>query len=335
MRRLSPKSALAAFPELLAGADAADLVERWEAVLAKAPRLRGYLEHELGRHRLQLQQRTASEADLERTLCECLSRWLTEFEALPQFAVSAIATTIEEDGIVAARPGRSAPAHPRGRAEDSADLPDPVVRSPETAVADAEALLGDPVFALAFHCVDVRVRPQLASAAAAAPELARVPEAVWFGLLHASARPSPLLTADVAVSLVLRVLGSGWTNLPASTRTAALRLFGASAPDVRSPSGAARQLCDALPSAWGLSPAALPAFVAASARARAAASDAAALCRRIAASVASAGRRGRGGLGLLHEDGAAKAAPEDLSELEQNARKHPRIAGFRRLLALL
>src|SRR5205814_4842164 len=131
------------------------------------------------------------------------------------------------------------------------------------------------VFALAFHCVDVRVRPQLASTVAEAPELARIPEAVWFGLLHASARPTALLTADVAVSLVLRVLGSAWTNLPSSSRTAALRLFGASAADVRAPGGAARQLCDALPPGWGLSPAALPAFVAASARARAPAAEAA------------------------------------------------------------
>jgi hypothetical protein len=336
MRRLSPKSALAAFPELLSGRDAADLIDRWEAVLSKAPRLRGYLEHELGRHRLRLQERTASEADLERTLCECLSRWLTEFEALPQFAVSAIATTIEEDGIVAAAPVRfAADAARRGRAEahdlDSAELADPAARSPEAAVGDAEALLGDPVFALAFHCIEVRVRPQLA---VVPPELAGVPEAVWFGLLHATAKPSALLTADVAISLVLRVLGAAWTNLPASSRTAALRLFGASAADVRAPGGAARQVCDALPPVWGLTPGALPAFVAAAARTRVAASDAGALCRRIAASVGSAGRRDRGGFALL-EPGTVTAAPEELSELEQNARKHPRIAGFRKLIALL
>jgi hypothetical protein len=79
----------------------------------------------------------------------------------------------------------------------------------------------------------------------------------------------------------------------------------------------------------------LPAFVAVAGRARVAAADASALCRRIAGSVAAGGRADRGGFALFQEEGSLRAAPEELSEVEQNARKHPEIAGFRKLLALL
>jgi hypothetical protein len=76
--------------------------------------------------------------------------------------------------------------------------------------------------------------------------------------------------------------------------------------------------------------------VAAAGRARVAASDASALCGRIAASVAATARvEGRGGFAVLCEQRADEAAAEELAEVEQSARKHAGIPGFRRLLALL
>src|SRR5207248_2856500 len=80
---------------------------------------------------------------------------------------------------------------------------------------EMEALLSDPAFALAFHCVETRLRPRLALALGAAPRVSQVPEAAWFGLLHSSAPPCPLLTPAVAVALALRMLSPEWMTLPA------------------------------------------------------------------------------------------------------------------------
>ena len=56
------------------------------------------------------------------------------------------------------------------------------------------ANVGATAFALAFHCIEVRLRPALQQPP---------PASVWFGLLHASLAPQPLLTPQVAVGLVL------------------------------------------------------------------------------------------------------------------------------------
>jgi len=309
-RPLGPKAG-SGYPDLSACPDGcADLLDRWETVLGRAPRLRPWLAQMLARRRLLLQE--SAGAEIERTLWRELSRWLRDFEALPQFAVSAIATTLQESEE---RPRAERAAEPRAAGE-----------SPERAVSDMETLLSDPAFALAFHCVESRLRPQLA--------LSRVPEAAWFGLLHASAPARPLLTPDVAVALVLRVLSAGWAQLTPASRTAALRLFHATPSDLRGPIEPLRRLCDALP--WGLAPADLPEFVAASARARAGLADAAGLCARIVASVARAGRgTRRGGLAILEASGAHPAAPDEMAELGETARKYLNMPGFRRLLALL
>src|SRR5262249_14493305 len=159
----------------------------------------------------------------ERILWQDLSRWLFDFEALPAFAVSAIAVTLEDET-----------AH-EVQADEGPERPAPA-ESPERAVVELETLLADPAFALAFHCVDVRLRPRLP----AEQDLSRVAESDWFALLHASARPQPALTAQVAVTLVLRVLSSSWARHPASARHAALRLFLAGPADLR---GDLQRLC--------------------------------------------------------------------------------------------
>ena len=337
MRGLGSRPGPTAFPELSAHPDGADLLGRWEALLGKAPRLRPWLEQTLDRHRLLLLERAGrgSAVEIEQSLRDQLARWLGEFEALPQFAVSAIATTLEE---------RERPARERGSRngargpEREAELPDSAVHSPECAVVDAEMLLSDPAFALAFHCVEVRVRPQLAAALEDAPSLSRVPETAWFGLLHASAKVQPLLTPDVAVALVLRVLSAEWTRLPGACRKAALRLFLANPTDLRG--GRAdeglRRLCDSLPAAWGLEPGSLSDFVAAAGRARVALENASQLCTRIGASIARVARgTRRGGFALLQQGSAVPASAAELVELAETARKHAGMKGFRRLAALL
>lgn len=318
------------FPEPSASPDGAQLLARWESLLRRAPRLRPWVGEMLGQQRVLLVARLEGEPPLviERTLWQELARWLREFEALPQFAVSAIATTLE----ARERDFRDARA-PAGAEE--ATLADAALSSPERAVSEVEALLSDPAFALAFHCVEVRVRPRLSDALETAPSLSRVPEAAWFGLLHSSAPARPVLTPDVAVALVLRVLGSEWMSLPAGSRKAALRLFAANPSELR---GAAQldRLCQSLPPAWGVLPEAAPDFAAVSAQVRLALGEASRLCNRIAASVTSGRRgRGRGGFALIEVNDAAPAPPEELEELSQTARKFVGMAGFRRLLALL
>jgi len=294
------------FPDLSACPDAA-LVQRWTAVLGKAPRLRPWLESMVQRRRASLQE--SGHLSVEEALWLELDRWLRDFESLPQFAVSAIAVTLEE-------PERERKAEPRQPLSATAD-------SPERAATELQALLCDPAFALAFHCVDARLRPALPSGA--------VPETAWFGMLHASAAPQPLLTPEVAVGLVLRVSSGDWAQVPSAQRKAALRLFHAGAGDLRAVD-ALRKLCAQLPSAWEVSQASAGAFVAAAARARTGFAEACALCTRLAA---SARPTRQGGLSVLQVSGAAAASAEDLAGLAQAARRYTQLAGFRKLLSLL
>jgi len=282
------------WPEPSASPGGAEVVDRWEALFGKAPRLRPWIDQMLGRHRLRLTESGAGAVEVERTLWLELSRWLVDFEALPEFAVSAIAVTLEDEVAHEVDPG-----------------------SPE-------ALLSDAAFALAWHCVDACLRPQLVVSG----ELSRIPETDWFALLHASARPQPVLTAQVAITLVLHVLSPAWARNPAPCRHAALRLFLARPEDLR---GDLRRLCASLPSHWALEPGHLPAFVAAAAKARAALGEASGLCARIAVSA----RARPGGLALLGEDSAAPASPEELGALFRNMRKYGHMEGFRQLLSLL
>jgi hypothetical protein len=242
-------------------------------------------------------------ANVERALWTDLERWVVQFEALPRFAVSAIATTLQE----------SKPARPEPETEPPAASH---AESPERALDDLESLLGDPVFALAFHCVEARVRPAL-------PAL--IPEWAWFGLLHASAPAQPLLTADVAVTLVLRVRAGDWPRLPASARAAALRLFHAGAADLRATS-AIERLRAQLP--WPVDAAA---FVAAAAPVRAALAQACDLCSRIAAGV----KTRRGSFSVLQASPAPPATAEELAELFRTANQYAHVHGFHRLVSLL
>lgn len=294
------------FPDLSACPNAA-LVQRWTAVLGKAPRLRPWLESMVQKRRASLQE--SGHLSVEEALWLELDRWLRDFESLPQFAVSAIAVTLEE-------PERERKAEPRQPLAAIAD-------SPERAATELEALLCDPAFALAFHCVDARLRAALPSGA--------VPEAAWFGMLHASAAPQPLLTPAVAVGLVLRVSSGDWAQLPSAQRKAALRLFHAGASDLRAVE-ALRKLCAQLPSAWEIMPANAAGFVASAERARTALAEASALCARLAA---SARPTRHGGLSVLQVSGAAAASVEDRAGLAETARKYAQLAGFRRLLSLL
>src|SRR5437762_770025 len=177
---------------------------------------------------------------------------------------------------------------------------------------------------LAWHCVDACLRPQLVTSG----ELSRIPQTDWFALLHATARPQPVLTAQVAITLVLHVLSPAWARNPAACRHAALRLFLARPEDLR---GDLRRLCASLPPHWALEPAQLPAFVAAAAKARVALMDASGLCARMAASA----RARPGGLALLGADSAPPASPEELGALFRNMRKYGHMGGFRQLLSLL
>ncbi|MCA1827837.1 MAG: hypothetical protein LC689_12995 [Myxococcales bacterium] len=283
--------------------DCAELIARWEAVLTRAPRLRPWLEQTIRQRRVLLHE--SARGSIERVLWIELERWVRQFEALPQFAVSAIAVTVESPGEQ-----RSPAVSERVNAVHHA-------ASPERAIGESEALLQDPAFALAFHCVETRVRPALHEPP---------PATAWFGILHASARPQPLLTSEVAVGLVLRVLSAEWSRLPPSTRKAALRLFQATQADLRA-AERLRAICDALP--WEIEP---DVFVAGAARARASLQEACALFARVAA---VARPTQRGGLAVLQVDRAAPATPAELAELSETARKFSTMTGLRRLLALL
>jgi hypothetical protein len=330
-RALPLESVLASFPEPSACPDGAQLLERWESLLRRVPRLRPWVDEMLGRQRSLVLARLESEPPLsiERTLWQELARSLREFEALPPFAVSAIATLLEAEG-------RESPRAPAVAAAcEALALASAAVCSPERAAFETEALLSDPAFALAFHCIEVRLRPRLASALDAAPRLSRVPVPAWFGLLHSSAPPRALLTPDVAVSLVLRVLSEEWMALPPESRRSALRLFGAHPADLRG-SAQLDRLCRSLPPAWGVLPDGAADFVAVSGEARVALGEASRLCNRIAASVTSGRGASRpGGFALIEVDQSVAAAPQELEELSETARKYAGMAGLRRLLALL
>lgn len=296
----------AGFPDLAAAPDGCgDLLARWAAVLDRAPRLRPWLSGMIAQRRALLCESAAdvAAANVERALWADLERWVVQFEALPPFAVSAIATTLQE--------GRPARQEPEGEPPSAG-----TAESPERALRDLESLLGDPVFALAFHCVEARVRPAL-------PDL--VPDWAWFGLLHASAAPQPLLTPDVAVTLVLRVRSGEWPRLPAARRDAALRLFHASAADLRA-TAAVERLRALLP--WPVDAAA---FVAAAGPVRAALGEACDLCGRIAAAV----KTRRGSFSVLQAVSAATATPHELAELSATASRYAQMHGFHRLLSLL
>jgi hypothetical protein len=300
------------WPETAASTGGAELVQRWEALLDKTPRLRPWVDQMLGQQRLRLQESGVAQLEVEQTLWQDLSRWLLDFEALPGYAVSAIAVTLEDEVIHqvdAGAPGFS----------EAASL-----ASPEHALSELETLLSDPAFALAFHCVDVRLRPRLDTE----PEVGRIPENDWFALLHASARPQPALTSQVAITLVLHVLSPGWARNPAAARQAALRLFLASRDDLR---GDLPRLCSSLPAHWALTPAQLPAFVAAAHAARVALLDAARLCARFVA----AAKERPGGLALLADHSAGPASPAETAELFRNVRKYGHMGGFHKLVSLL
>ena len=299
------------WPESSGSAGAPELADRWAALLERAPRLRPWVDRMLGHRRLHLQQSGAAQVEVERALWGELSRWLREFEGLPEFAVSAIAVTLEDEAQHEMEPLPVDPGDAAGR-------------SPEQSFLEVEALLADPAFALAFHCVDACVRPRLPLL----PELERIPQADWFALLHACARPQPALTAEVAIALVLHVLSPAWATLPAGCRHAALRLFLADPRDVR---GDLQRMCSALPARWSLAPAHLPAFAAAAGHARAGFAEASALCARFVASV----RRRPGGLALLADPQTPEASPEEVGTLFRNARKYGQMEGFRKLLSLL
>jgi hypothetical protein len=310
VRRLNPDSF---WPE--AGPEHAAVFDAWEALLARTPRLRPVLHQMVGRHRMRLQQSGAPHLEVERTLWRELSRWLRDFEVLPEFAVSAIAVTLEDETVHQVAAGD-----------------EPVIAaaapSPEHALADLETLVGDPAFALALHCIDVNVRPTLSDCVAATPRLASIPESDWFALLHASARPQATLTAQSAVALVLHVLGERWSLQSVTCRHTALRLFVASPADV---GGDLDRIAAALPPTWRFTRSDLPGFVAAAGRLRAAFADASRLCGRFVAAV----RERPGGLALLSPAPGDVATPAEMAALFRNTRKFGHIGGFRKLLGLL
>jgi hypothetical protein len=286
----------------------------------------------LQRRRTVLAERLGSGAgeEIDRLLWHELGRWLRDFEALPNYAVSAIALDLLDEPAprAADRPRAPEPAAaPGDRAEAS---------SPESAACELEALVADPAFALAFHCIEARVRPRLESATKDRPSLARIPEPAWFGLLHASVPAEPKLTARVAISLVLRMISPGWAAQPAAARKAALRLFHAGPLDARSGTDS---LCAALPKGWDLPAQAVPDFVAAANLVRKGLSEATSLCARLVSRIGAtcrrAGKSRPGGLGLLQEDGAGTASDAEVREVAETARKYAQMTGFGPLLETL
>lgn len=278
------------------------LLARWESLLGKAPRLSTWLDETLRGRRAELSQELAS-VEIERVLWTEMSRWLDDFEALPPFAVSAIATTIEE---------KREP--PPIRLEKPLEI---TLESPETALSELEALADDPAFALAHHCVETRIRPHLHPL---------LPDGAWFGLLHASAQANPQLSAATAVGLVLRVSSRSWQSQPSEMRRAALRLFQATPADLKS-SETLRRLCAPL----NVDPGRLPELVPAGQRLRKAAAEAATLCAGLVARLS----KRPGGLSLLGQDGDVPATDAEVAELREHARRQTRMAGYGRLLRLI
>ncbi|HEY2029898.1 MAG TPA: hypothetical protein VGH20_11895 [Myxococcales bacterium] len=311
------------------------LLARWESLLGKAPRLSSWLDETLRGRRAELSQEFAG-VEVERVLWTEMSRWLNDFEALPSFAVSAIATTIAEQ-----------------REPLAIKLEKPIeitIDSPETALTELEALAADPAFALAHHCVEARIRPHLHPL---------LPESAWFGLLHASAQANPQLSAATAVGLVLRVSSRSWQAQPSEVRRAAMRLFQATAADLKTSEsfraggqkssenfaaagqkssenfGAAGQkssdtfgrLCAVL----SVDRTRLSELVAAGQRLRKASSEAATLCAGLVARLL----KRPGGLSLLGQDGDAKASDAEVAELREHARRQTRMTGYGRLLRLI
>jgi len=323
----------AGFPEAAACPESAELLERWESLLEKTPRLRAWVGEMLGERRVKLLAKLDGQSPLviERTLWQDLARWLREFEELPPFAISAIATTLESGDTIHDSPSAVPGAVRHELRMVSPHLAEAECQSPERAACEREALFADAAFALAFHCVEVRLRPRLSSALAAAPSLSRVPEAAWFGLLHSTAPACALLTPEVAVSLVLRTLSVDWMTVPAEARRSALRFFGARPSDLRG--AALDRLCRALPPAWEVAAHSAPDFVEVAGEARLGLADAVRLCNRIAGSITSEGRGG--GLAVIEVRATGPAGPEELEELSETARKYAGMAGFRRLLELL
>ncbi|MFL5426548.1 MAG: hypothetical protein ACJ783_16095 [Myxococcales bacterium] len=331
MRRLaSYSSGVAPFAPPSACPDSNVVQDGWDSLLGKTPRLRPWLTEMLQRRRAALGEKLGYDPEeIDRILWNELERWLHDFEALPGYAVSAIALDLEGEP-----PPKAADRHHQesdAPAEERAET-----RSPETAACELEALVADPAFALAFHCIEARVRPRLASATRDRPSLARVPEWAFFGLLHASIPSEPKLTARVAISLVLRMSSPGWASRPAAERRAALRLFHAGPLDVRSGADAIRA---SLPSAWDLSAAGVKDFVAAATQVRKGLSEASGLCARLVSRISAICRRtGRarpGGLGLLQEDGAGPASDAEIREMAETARKFAHMTGFAPLLDIL
>jgi hypothetical protein len=287
------------------------LLERWETLLDKAPRLAPWLDQTLRGRRSILQGRGVL-LEIEEILWRDLSRWLPDFEALPSFAVSAIATTLEEKREIA-------PPVLRPTEQRSVETSD--------RITELQTLAADPTFALAFHCVEARIRPLLTPL---------LPESAWFGLLHASAPSGPELNAGVAVALVLRLASGSWQERPSEQRRSALRAFLLSPADLRASPALLQKLCASLP--FPLQPSQLPELVAASQKLRGAFNEASRLCSRIVARLT----RRPGGLSLLlassassaSSNDAEKASEDEVAELRASARRHSRMAGFDRLLRL-
>ena len=126
------------------------------------------------------------------------------------------------------------------------------------------------------------------------------------------------------MALVLRVLSPGWASAKAMSRQAALRLFHAAPADLRCDLS---RICAALPREWAVVP---EKFVAASGAARVAFAEASGLCARFVGAM----RNRSGGLAVIHTD-EPPPSPSEVAELVRNARKYPRMGGFRQLLAVL
>jgi hypothetical protein len=246
-----------------------------------------------------------------------LDRILEQFEELPDYALSAIATLLR----------------------DEERAPKPMILEPEEPTESTsieglldrrQALQRDPAFALAVHCASARLGPRLA-VIAANPLLARVPDEAWFGLLHAGARAEgPLLTPAVSVLLVLRVSSPNHWLLPQTARAAALRLFGAKASDLRAERIVAR-LCADLPAAWAIDARSAGEFVAAAGQLRQGLADSISLCARLANSA----RARTGGLAALEQIGTDFASPAELAEVRAIALMPARARDFAPLLNVL
>jgi hypothetical protein len=277
------------------GERGAQLVRRWEALLAGHPSLGPWLERTLSSLRKRLRQDQG-----ELLLWAELERALLQLERLSPLDLGVVASSVEdsleeERGAAGAKLGTRADAGERLlRVADERAL------SPEDALDCRQVFERHPGMALAGYCTDEALLPRLHAIARdrAQSGLAvlagfAVPDAVWAGELRDDClREGAELSCRVAIGVLLNLSLAG--SAPQPLRELAVLLKAKpGAPRTAREASTLRAAVQRLPAEWGLragSPEELAATAAslssASAQARRALEEAVALFDRLACSLA-------------------------------------------------